>query len=917
LVLALRQARRQRVRAVAIVATLTIPVAAVTAVDVVTRSTHLTAIEQLDRQLGPASAVVTWSGFGHPLAQAPNPENGVWSSAVPNNGFETSKPGPISLPRKLLPPGSTATGEADAFPFFISAAGGSNIELRGVDLRAQAPRAGVVVRSGRVPAATDEVALSPAAAGQLQAHLGSTLRVPGSSQALRVVGIVSDRYAPGTAEGFTLTGTALWLQDSADSAFVSKGVTTWYLTSPGGVSWRTVEAFNARGWTVASRQVVEHPPPAYQVPFDQLSAGSQASGFEDAPTAGSFGASARDTTRIGAGVLGAMLVLEVALMAGPAFAVGARRRRHDLAIVAAGGGTRSQLMAIVVADGVVLGTMAAVLGAGLGIAGGAAWLAGIRQWGGRIPGSVTIRGWEVAAIALLALVSGLLAALLPALSASRVDTAQVLRGRQARARLSWWPALFGVAALAAALWLGLSNVDEASNGGFPVPLIAAAALAEIGFVLLTPVILVLVGRTARHLPIWPRLAVRDASRNRSSAAPAVAAIIAVVAAASATLVYGSSVAAHDRVSWLPSMPTGDATAYLTNQPGIHVNGAKLLTQVRAQLPGAAVVEVNGGTSNGRAVVLVGPGCPAPHLQFQSGNSGFGYSFSSGTPLCDRQLNIDSQGSYVVDDGVATDVMLGGTVGAQAESALRAGIAVVFDPSLVANGRVHMELGPGKPSAATIPAVAVASSIPIPVAPIIFPPSVAQSLRLRAGASELYLKDATAQPAQRLAAADRVLEAQGIYGFSVQAPYHNTIGGDLVAVAGADLVLVVAATVAATALVSIDAGGDLAILGAIGAPLLGRRRLAMSRASVICAIGSITGVIAGSFVGIELVRRLRDQNIQFTANNQIGSDTFAYPLHLPWVHLAVVVVAAPLLAAAVAAAFVGRSRQGLDRHLPQL
>jgi hypothetical protein len=66
-----------------------------------------------------------------------------------------------------------------------------------------------------------------------------------------------------------------------------------------------------------------------------------------------------------------------------------------------------------------------------------------------------------------------------------------------------------------------------------------------------------------------------------------------------------------------------------------------------------------------------------------------------------------------------------------------------------------------------------------------------------------------------------------------------------------------------------------------------------------------------------VRRLRDQNIQFTANNQIGSDTFAYPLHLPWVHLAVVVVAAPLLAAAVAAAFVGRSRQGLDRHLPQL
>jgi putative ABC transport system permease protein len=655
------------------------------------------------------------------------------------------------------------------------------------------------------------------------------------------------------------------------------------------------------------------------VPYEQASAGSEASGFENlfnAPTGESVRASARDTTRIGAGVLGAMLVLEVVLMAGPAFAVGARRRRHDLAIVSAGGGTRSQLVAIVVADGVVLGGLAAVLGAALGIAGGAAWLAGLRQWSDRVPGSVTIRGWEVAAIALLALVSGLLAALLPALSASRVDTAQVLRGRQARSRLSWWPSLFGVAALGAALWLGLTNVDEASNGGFPVPLIVAAALAEIGFVLLTPAILVLVGRGARYLPIWPRLAVRDASRNRSSAAPAVAAIIAVVAAASATLVYGSSVAAHDRVSWLPSMPTGDAAAYLNVQPSPHVNGMKLLSQVRAQLPGAAVVEVDGQTTRSRTVVLVGPGCPAPQLQFQAGNAGASYFLGSGSPSCDQQQNAEAGGSYLVDDGVATDVMLGGAVGEEAESALRAGIAVVFEPSLLADGRVHMVLRPGKPASATIPAIAVASLIPMPVASIIFPPSVAKSLRLRAGPSEMYLEDASAQPAQRLAAADEVLEAQGISGFSIQPPYHNTIGGDLVAVAGADLVLVVAATVAATALVTIDAADDLAILGAVGAPLRGRRRLAMSRAGVICAIGSLTGVIAGSFVGIELVRRLRHLNTQFTADNQIGSDTFAYPLHLPWVHLAVLVAAAPLLAAA-AATFVGRSGQGFDRHLPQL
>ena len=60
-------------------------------------------------------------------------------------------------------------------------------------------------------------------------------------------------------------------------------------------------------------------------------------------------------------------MLETVLLAGPAFAVGARRRRRDLALVAAAGATPAHLRRIVLADGVVLGAVAAAAGVALGV----------------------------------------------------------------------------------------------------------------------------------------------------------------------------------------------------------------------------------------------------------------------------------------------------------------------------------------------------------------------------------------------------------------------------------------------------------------------------------------------------------------------------------------------------------------------
>ncbi|WP_306451836.1 FtsX-like permease family protein, partial [Actinomadura formosensis] len=113
----------------------------------------------------------------------------------------------------------------------------------------------------------------------------------------------------------------------------------------------------------------------------------------------------------------AMVVLEIVLLAGPAFAVDVRRRRRDLALVAAAGGSGRHLRATVLASGLLLGGAAAVGGAALGIA--SASIVN-RATGGDAP-SLAVPWLAVALTMLFGAGSGLLAALVPAAQAARMD----------------------------------------------------------------------------------------------------------------------------------------------------------------------------------------------------------------------------------------------------------------------------------------------------------------------------------------------------------------------------------------------------------------------------------------------------------------------------------------------------------------
>ena len=280
------------------------------------------------------------------------------------------------------------------------------------------------------------------------------------------------------------------------------GVSQWYVSTARPIDWSAVTAFNRQGWTVISRHVVQHPPPVSQVAYYQQQ--RQAAQAGQAPVTPAD----HNTTAVGSALLAAMLILEVIFIAGPAFAVGARRRRHELAVIGATGARPSQMVAVVAADGLVLGAVAAVLGLAVGVG------AGPWSWPGCAHGAAACpRGGnhprdelEIAGIAALAVISGLVAALIPALSASRDPLSEVLRGRQPPNRLSLRPAGAGVAALGVAIALAVTDLDETWNRGYGPPG-GAAVLAVIGVVLATPA--VLVGGSVAWLgacrcgPAWP------------------------------------------------------------------------------------------------------------------------------------------------------------------------------------------------------------------------------------------------------------------------------------------------------------------------------------------------------------------------------------------------------------------------------
>ena len=142
-----------------------------------------------------------------------------------------------------------------------------------------------------------------------------------------------------------------------------------------------------------------------------------------------------------------MALLEVVLLAGPAFAVGARRQSRTLALMAASGGTPKQSRRVILAGGLVLGVVAAVLGVVLGVGVGWALLPVVQHFSDTWLGPFDLTWWHLLLVAGFGMLSAFLAAVVPAFIASRQDVVAVLAGRRGDRRPSLRSPLLGLVLL--------------------------------------------------------------------------------------------------------------------------------------------------------------------------------------------------------------------------------------------------------------------------------------------------------------------------------------------------------------------------------------------------------------------------------------------------------------------------------------
>ncbi|WP_460447569.1 FtsX-like permease family protein, partial [Angustibacter aerolatus] len=386
--IALRELLRNKARNALVVVLVGVPVLLTTLVATVYATDQVSAVENLPFVLGTTQAELK------PQGRQPVQQDATLGNFGP--APDAAAPAPGAVERDWTP------AEMQRLT------GGSVLELReaGTAVRTERGRlqANLLLRDtadprlaptlrlvdGRLPRSDGEALVSRSLVAR---GFGVGHDVTVGAATLRVVG-VSDASSEGFAR-YTVVA-----RPGAAVGEVSTLSPRYLLDRPAPVTWAQVRELNRAGLLVLSRAVVEHPPAT--TPVDGGGGDAQA--------------------RAVLVLLVFSIVLEVVLLAGPAFAVGVRRQQRQLALLAAAGATPRDVRRVVLAQALLSGVLASVLGSALGVAAAAVT---VRVLPALSP--TTVLGpfdvdWRstLAASALGALAS-LAAAALPARTAARLD----------------------------------------------------------------------------------------------------------------------------------------------------------------------------------------------------------------------------------------------------------------------------------------------------------------------------------------------------------------------------------------------------------------------------------------------------------------------------------------------------------------
>ncbi len=857
--LARRDALRHRARSVLVLAMIALPVLAVTAADVMIQTSSVSGAESVDRRMGSAQALVEVSQGMRMVQQAPDPNDGYNSAGDGNDEM------PSAAQVSSMLDGATLLEIRRGQAAVRTSNGRTPVEVTEVDLHDPLTGGLFELSSGRLPRSAGEVVVNQAVLDKGY-RVGETLELtaddaPADPTIVGVAESTSVRSFPAAAGPIGALG-------------VDVGSSRSWLVDGGPLSWATVRQLNDIGAVVTSRAVIEDPPPRSEWPEE----------VQPVSTSDSIAV---------LGLIVVMALIEVVLLAGPAFAVSARKQQRSLALMAATGGTPKQSRRVIIASAVVLGSAASVAGVAVGI-GAARLLQPLLQsrsddWFGPFE----VPWLHLAGVAGFGMLSALLAAVVPAYLASKQDVVAVLAGRRGDRSPSLKSPLLGLVLLGAGI--AGSAYGATSDSGGELVIAASAIPAVLGMILLVPMVLALVAKVSGRLPLVLRYAVRDANRHRTRTVPAVSAVAATVAGVVALGIGLTSDDAENEATYQPSVAAGVGivTAYDPEASWQALRGV-----LDRELPGATVTEQQGLRDDGSFSEVFGP---------------------EGETVLDT-----SGGSLGANIMVSDDSLPVGLLGvakrdvARAEQMLRQGGMVAFvspgrsvdgDTATVVQHLYDQDTGD---DTGTLKAKLPAAFVTL-TDPWAGPAAVVST----AAAEELGVESATVALAVTGNVSKQQEEAanEGLAAISDSASLYverGYVADDATVIAQIVLlalggILMLGGTLTATFLALSDARPDLATLSAVGASPRTRRGVAAAYAVVVGLVGAVLGAAVGFIPGIAVTRPLTS-----SSGLDAGPSTGPF-LDVPWLMVLGLVVVLPAVTAVVVGLFA-RSRLPLVARL---
>ncbi|MEU1364770.1 ABC transporter permease [Streptomyces sp. NPDC005803] len=932
--IARRDALRAKGRSALVVAMIALPVLGVTAADVTYRSADSTQAERLTAEMGSADALFSDPGLG-PLQQMPD---GNQYDMVGDTAPEGDVP-PVDM-RTAFPEGARAITIRSVPASVTTAYGLANTDIVEFPTSDPMARGKVDLVEGEFPRGTGEMAATEPFLESSGLHIGSRTTVKSADRTYTITGVVEQPDDLKAQKLYADPGAVIapWQATADRDKKVlppNTGSPQWLVKGPGraGVDWDDVLAANKAGALVLSRQVVLDPPPDSQVPLAQ--------------SVNSYDTSDSGETSAALVTVVAMALLEIVLLAGPAFAVGARRSRRQLGLVGTCGGDRRHVRAVVLSGGLVLGAIGAVTGVAAGLLLTVALRPLIEDWAGQRFGSLVLKPTELLVIAALGLVTGLLAAFAPAIVAARQSVLESLTGRRGVRRSSRVLPTVGACVLA----IGIAVAVYGGTSGDSTWVAGGSVIAELGLLACIPVIVGLLGRLGRRLPLSPRMALRDAARNRGRTAPAVAAVMAAVAGSVAIATYMSSSLAESDYDYMPMLTEG--TVVLSS---MDAKSAERLPLARASVE--RNIAVTGAPAN-FSRVWAGSDCNVYYEEDGCGSlelvkpTGKGHTCplqTKGAKKLAARLSSEehrkmmhspecmdeylSSGSFTSEPN---NIVVGGPDllrtyakldDPAAAAALKAGTPVLLNRAYAKNGEITLKavhkytakdkknykLHPGAARTSTDRLkvyVADAEYAATPGLRVVLPQQSAERLGLHTeAAGSVYAVPHPPKDAEEQRVSAALEQAGGgiwLQTESGQGDRESTVLLILTLFAG---VVTLGAAAITTGLAKADAEADLTTLSAVGAPPRVRRALSGFQ----CVVVALTGVLLGTAAGLvpAVALRLVDLRHAMAAMRKEPMESAFTPIVLPWATIGLLAVVVPLLAGVLAAALT-RSRLTLARR----